>query len=383
MAKSTVTPLELAKRYLIKIGVDKLIVEKSLLPSLFNEAILCKQLSKSDVVLANKKGSGSNETHIFINKHFWYNLFSTNQITTYATNPVSTNNQQATQTIYIFEANLYDSLNRRTKKISPSVVAKAPSKTYNANSNVIISTHTTKWFNQHNSSTQLHLGQLDSDGNEFNDFRLGLLVDDYLIMLKYANQDSILALSIPAEFFKKYNVIGQSKINRKLSATDMKTVKQYLTSDSEYSSESNSRSIASEQTPMTPAPPQKGSKRNASSKVKYKGKPSRGKGALEKAHYTCENDPTHTTFTSDVTGKDYMEPHHLIPISNQGLYEHDIDITSNLICLCPTCHKQIHYGQKTDIKQMLSAFYATRKSDLKTCGIEIDLDTLLAYYDVY
>lgn len=29
MAKSTVTPLELAKRYLIKIGVDKLIVEKS------------------------------------------------------------------------------------------------------------------------------------------------------------------------------------------------------------------------------------------------------------------------------------------------------------------------------------------------------------------
>jgi len=78
-----------------------------------------------------------------------------------------------------------------------------------------------------------------------------------------------------------------------------------------------------------------------------------------------------------------MEPHHLIPISNQGLYSNDIDITSNLICLCPTCHKKIHYGIKADVKSMLQAFYAARQKDLKTCGIEIDIDTLFAYYDIY
>lgn len=383
MAKSSVTPIELAKRYLLKIGVDKLIVQKALLPALFNESILCKKLTKSDVILSNKKGSGSNETHIFINKHFWCNLFSTNQIATYTTNPISTNNQQATQTLNIFEANLYDTLKRRYKKKSPSIIAKAPSKTYVANSNAILTTHTTKWLNQHNGATQLHLGQIESDGDEFNDLRLGLLVDDYLIMLKYANQDCILVISIPAEFYKKYNVIGQNKINRKLSSTEIKNTKQYQASDAEYSSEANSKSIASEQTPMTPAPPQKGNQRKGSSKVKYKGKPSRGKGALEKANYICENNPSHKTFTSEVTGKNYMEPHHLIPISNQGLYENDIDITPNLICLCPTCHKQIHYGQKSSIKEMLITFHSARKKDLKTCGIEIDLETLMAYYDVY
>lgn len=383
MAKAKVSPLELAKRYLLNIGVDKLIVQKALLPSLFNGTILCKQLSKSDVVRSNKKDSSSNETHIFINKHFWNNLFSNSQIAAYNANPIITNNQLSAQRLVIFEANLYSSLERRQKKISQSIVSKAPSQTYAASSNTLLTTHTYKWFNQHNSSTQLHLGQLDSDGNVFNDFRLGLLVDDYLLMFKYANQDCVLAISIPNEFYKRYIVVGKNKINRTKSSVDIKQMKQYQTSDSEYSAESNSKTISSEQTPLKPAPPQKGSTRKGSSKVKYKGKPSRGKGALEKAHYVCENDSTHTTFKSEVTGENYMEPHHLIPISNQGLYENDIDITSNLICLCPNCHKQIHYGKKADIKQMLIAFHTLRKKDLKTCGIDIDIDTLLAYYDVY
>lgn len=77
-----------------------------------------------------------------------------------------------------------------------------------------------------------------------------------------------------------------------------------------------------------------------------------------------------------------MEPHHLIPISLQGYYKHDIDITSNLICLCPNCHKRIHYGTKDDVKKMLTKFHNARQADLKTCGIDIDLITLFAYYNI-
>ena len=77
-----------------------------------------------------------------------------------------------------------------------------------------------------------------------------------------------------------------------------------------------------------------------------------------------------------------MEPHHMIPISMQGLYSSDIDITSNLICLCPNCHKRIHLGKKVDVEPMLRKFFADRESDLKTCGIDIDIYTLLAYYDI-
>lgn len=78
-----------------------------------------------------------------------------------------------------------------------------------------------------------------------------------------------------------------------------------------------------------------------------------------------------------------MEPHHLIPISCQSNYPVNIDITSNLICLCPNCHSKIHYGLKSDIEVMLKKFLAQRKTSLKNDGgIDIDEVTLLAYYNI-
>ena len=77
-----------------------------------------------------------------------------------------------------------------------------------------------------------------------------------------------------------------------------------------------------------------------------------------------------------------MEPHHLIPISAQELYDQRIDITSNIICLCPSCHKMIHLGKREDVVKMLDRFLSDRKSDLSTCGIDIDINTLLAHYNL-
>lgn len=383
MAKTTVTPLELAEKYLIKIGVDKLIVQRSLLPALFEESILCKKLSKSDIVASNKKNLRSQETHIFINQSFTKAFFTSTQLGIYNATPDSAHNQLSDQTIDLFESNIYESLQRRNKRLSSTVISKSAIKTYTAKSDTILTTTTTKWFNQHNSETQLHIGQDGRDGDEFKDFRLGILIDDYLLMFKYANKDCILAISIPREFYSKYNVTGTQRINRKSSSVSVKIQRDYDVNDSEYASDTNSSSTPSEVTPLAPANAPSGLKRNASNKAKYRGKPSRGKGAIEQAHYTCEYDPSHQSFKSEKTGENYMEPHHLIPISNQGLYKKDIDITSNLICLCPTCHKQIHHGKKADVKQMLTQFLTvSRQNDLKTCGIEIDLNTLMAYYDV-
>jgi hypothetical protein len=382
MAKSTsISPLELAQKYLQKIGVDKLFVQRALLPSLFEENILFKKMTPDNLVTKNKVGNKFTQTHIYINSGFRNACFTPTQEAAYKSNPVPSNNQNSQQSILVFEANIADLLNRRSKKLSTSVVSKSASQNYAHGTSKLLDASTTKLFNTQGSSIQVHIGI--QDDNVFKDFRLGILLDDYLIMLKYANKDCMLAISIPSEFCAKYNISGLSKINRKKNSKSVNEIKQYEQNDCDYSSDSNSITIKAEITPNVPTPAPSGTKRSASNKVKYHGKPSRGKGALDRAKYTCEFDCTHVSFISQKTGENYMEPHHLIPISNQGLYDNDIDITPNLICLCPTCHKQIHYGTKSDVKHMLETFYNSRHVDLKTCGIDIDLDTLFAYYDIY
>ena len=381
MTKQTVTPIDLAQKYLLKIGLDPLFVQRALLPSLFDENILCKKMTTDNIVPKNKVGNKFTQTHIYLNSGFWNACFSPTEEAAYRANPIPSNNQNSRQNLILFESNICEMLQRRNKKLSASVVVKSPVGTYVPKTNTLLPASTTKLFNTQGKGVQVHIGIEDDD--TFKDFRLGILLGDFLLMFKYANKDCILALSIPSEFCTRYNITGLSKINRKKTAKASAESKQYEQKDAEYYTNSNSKNIKSEVTPLEPAPASSGSKRSASNKTKYHGKPSRGKGALEKAKYSCESDPSHSSFISDKTGKNYMEPHHLIPISNQGLYSNDIDITSNLICLCPTCHKKIHYGIKADVKSMLQAFYAARQKDLKTCGIEIDIDTLFAYYDIY
>ena len=189
MPKANITPIELAKKYLIHIGVDKHLVERSLFTSLFEDSILCKKITKSDVVPQNKKGSGSAETHIYINHNFFEAFFSQAKLKAFNSARTHVNNQQSSQDILIFEANIFSSLQRRKKKKSSSLITKVPEKKYHKGSDAILSTTTTKWFNTHNGAIQLHIGQQEHDGAEFKDFRLGILISDYLIMLKYSNKD--------------------------------------------------------------------------------------------------------------------------------------------------------------------------------------------------
>jgi len=73
-------------------------------------------------------------------------------------------------------------------------------------------------------------------------------------------------------------------------------------------------------------------------------------------------DNVHSSFVQP-NGLRYFETHHFIQQNtyrhNQGdsdLYDAVYD-EKNLIYLCPTCHRRIHYGKKDDIRSMIKRLY--------------------------
>lgn len=75
------------------------------------------------------------------------------------------------------------------------------------------------------------------------------------------------------------------------------------------------------------------------------------KEAFERENYTCELCGTNSTFKNK-SGEEYFEGHHLIMynISSQRKYKYSLDTSDNIICLCPTCHRKIHYGTPEEIE---------------------------------
>lgn len=95
------------------------------------------------------------------------------------------------------------------------------------------------------------------------------------------------------------------------------------------------------------------------------------------ADYKCELDENHNSFISGHTRKPYMEGHHAIPMSIQGSFSNSLDVYANIICLCPLCHRQIHFGIKEDRKSMAQQIYENRAERLEKCGIKISEDDFL------
>lgn len=111
-----------------------------------------------------------------------------------------------------------------------------------------------------------------------------------------------------------------------------------------------------------------------------------GKIAIKKAYYSCENDYQHETFISKKTQQKYMEAHHLIPVCFQkdvwDKYHINIDCVENLVSLCPTCHKAIHYGTKDVQKKMIGDLFSRCAPKYKAIGLNITLEEILKFYKV-
>lgn len=93
--------------------------------------------------------------------------------------------------------------------------------------------------------------------------------------------------------------------------------------------------------------------------------------ALEFADYSCECNDKHRTFTAASNGKMYMEGHHLIPMKFQNEFDVSLDIYANIICLCPICHRLMHYGIHSEKEYHADKLFENRKDRLLHSGIDI------------
>lgn len=103
---------------------------------------------------------------------------------------------------------------------------------------------------------------------------------------------------------------------------------------------------------------------------------------LTENNYKCEIDPSHATFISNATNEQYMETHHIIPLSTQKYFkEVKLDTKSNIACLCPNCHRLIHYGTKEVKLSVLEILYNNHVKSMRKVKIPIgSIDDLIIYY---
>lgn len=93
---------------------------------------------------------------------------------------------------------------------------------------------------------------------------------------------------------------------------------------------------------------------------------------IEYAKYTCELGGTaHKTFIAASTNHQYMEAHHAIPLHLQNNFANSLDVYANVICLCPVCHRKLHYGLNEDKRLMMDEIYEKRATRLEHSGLLI------------
>jgi len=105
------------------------------------------------------------------------------------------------------------------------------------------------------------------------------------------------------------------------------------------------------------------------------------KRAIMDANYMCGFEETHLSFTSNTTGRNYVEAHHLIPMEFQVEFKKSLDVEANIIPLCPLCHKAVHHASFEEKEPIIRALYMARKDRLQNCEIGIDYKDLISYYD--
>lgn len=81
---------------------------------------------------------------------------------------------------------------------------------------------------------------------------------------------------------------------------------------------------------------------------------------FQEANYQCEMNSSHKTFISLATNKPYMEAHHFIPMKFQHLFEEPLDTLTNVVSLCPTCHRGIHHATVDHKSFIIDKLYKIR-----------------------
>lgn len=116
-----------------------------------------------------------------------------------------------------------------------------------------------------------------------------------------------------------------------------------------------------------------------------KKRPELAKQVLHNSGYKCAVCADHKTFhTKD--GVQYMEGHHLIPCTPSNAKEFwdrfgaNIDCIENIVCICPNCHRRIHFGSDADKREVIEKLYEVKKGELESARITIGLEELSGLY---
>lgn len=116
------------------------------------------------------------------------------------------------------------------------------------------------------------------------------------------------------------------------------------------------------------------------SKYGYRRNPAVAAEALRRANFKCEIDVRHQTFVSSAKNKPYVEAHHLIPFSNQGTYTFSLDVTANIVALCPNCHKRLHHAKVAEKADEILLLLSKRRARLTEKKLNISENELLKLY---
>lgn len=112
--------------------------------------------------------------------------------------------------------------------------------------------------------------------------------------------------------------------------------------------------------------------------------PKIAKLALIEADFHCEVDGSHPSFISRTSKLPYMEAHHLIPTSySRTFYERyhiNLDCKENIISLCPTCHRALHFGTDEKRDEILKILLKKRKEEFRKLGLNMPLSELIKFY---
>lgn len=84
---------------------------------------------------------------------------------------------------------------------------------------------------------------------------------------------------------------------------------------------------------------------------------------IETAGYLCEINVDHQTFIAAANNRPYMEGHHAVPMKKQALFQNSLDVYANIVCLCPICHRQLHYGLCEDRQNSSKRFIIRALND--------------------
>jgi hypothetical protein len=113
---------------------------------------------------------------------------------------------------------------------------------------------------------------------------------------------------------------------------------------------------------------------------RWRRSPRIAKESLQLANYQCEVDSNHLTFISSVSKSAYMEAHHLIPMQAQVEFDFSLDVHSNIVSLCPNCHRKVHLAITSQKSDVLVSLLEKKRQILSQQCLELSADKLLNYY---